>query len=656
MLRQLRFICLLMLVALSSCAQKYDQTSISEADSTTLKLYDQKALFYKQKDADSALSNADKGLKLARKLRYPPAEALMLSRLAEINGLNGNTTTATKYQQQALKIYQTLKDSTKITKATSDLGFIEGRTKEHLSEALDLLQAALNQYQYRKDSTGIANTYKRLGEVSEFNQKHKKALLYYQKAEELDKNTRATDEYYDLVGHIGQLQAKTGAPATAVAWLEKGIEKSMQSGHSKAMINLLNHAGGLLDTLGDKKKALQYHNQALQNAKLLGIPEEQARSLIGIARVLKTENAGQSIIHLKNALSISRSIGHIRLTAEIYHSLAEVYKQQQRYDQAISALEEHHHLLDSLLESDKNTKIKVLRKDYELAESRVHIENLELANIRSSYERNVSIVIALALLIILTLLTWYYFRIRKLNHALHESNQIKDRLFTIIGHDLRNPIGSITNLLGLMEEDELTPDEQRAMISEMRKQGNTSLEILNSLLSWGTAQLNGIEIKQENFRADEIINKNIAALHGQINDKHVIIEHDIHPSLGVCGDADHFDFIVRNLVSNAIKFSYPRGKIKISADTSSHPGQIIFSVSDTGKGISPAQQQQFKAENMSISFGTGGEKGTGIGLMLSKEFQKAAGHEIWLYSEEGKGTTFYFDVNSDQKPSSATQL
>lgn len=649
MLRQLRFICLFMMTAMSSCAQKQDQISISKADSTKLDLYDQKAIFYKQKDVDSALSNADKGLDLARKLGYPSAEALMLSRLAEINGLNGNPTAASKYQQQALKIYLMLRDSSRITSATSDLGMIEGRTKENPSGAMDLLQTALNQYQYRKDSIGIARTYRRMGAVSDFNQRHKKALQYYQKAEELNRTNKPTDEYYNLLGNIGRLQARTGAPDAAVAWLEKGIAKSLQSGHSKAMIKLLNHAGGLLDTLGEKKKALEYHNNAFQNAKLLGLPEEQARSLIGIARVLKTENSGQSITHLKNALSISRGIGHTRLTAEIYHSLAEVYKQQQRFDLALSALEEHHRLLDSLLESDKNTKIKVLQKDYELAESRIHIENLQLANIERTYERNVSMVIAISLLIILTLLTWYYFRIRKLNRDLRESNQIKDRLFTIIGHDLRNPIGSITSLLALMEEDELTPDEQRMMITEMRKQGNTSLEILNSLLNWGKAQLNGIEVKMENFKASTIIDRNITALQGQIHDKQVVIENSISPLLGICGDADHFDFIVRNLISNAVKFSYPGGKIKVSADTSSQPGQVIFSVSDTGKGISPAQQQQFKTENIAISFGTGGEKGTGIGLMLSKEFQKAAGQEIWLYSEEERGAAFYFNVkNQDQ--------
>lgn len=142
------------------------------------------------------------------------------------------------------------------------------------------------------------------------------------------------------------------------------------------------------------------------------------------------------------------------------------------------------------------------------------------------------------------------------------------------------------------------------MISVTRKQGDASLEILTSLLNWGETQLKGIHIIPVNFLALPLINKNLKALQKPIADKSIEILNHIPSDLMIFGDADHFDFIIRNLASNAIKFSFPLGKIEISADFASVGGQVVFSVKDNGKGVSIAQQEQFLSSNMDVEFGT----------------------------------------------------
>lgn len=384
-------------------------------------------------------------------------------------------------------------------------------------------------------------------------------------------------------------------------------------------IAALNHSGEAHRKNKNKERALYYHNQALQKARRYNLYEDQIRSLMGIAHVLKTDDADQSIIHLKNALQLADSIGHQQLSAEIYRSLSEIYRQQANYQQALQALEEHHRIADQLVQNDKNQKIALLQK---------------------TYQRNVIFLVAIAILVILLILFYDIRKTKKLNAKLHAANQIKDKLFAIIGHDLRNPIGSITDVLALMEHDELTADEQRHMISQMRKQGDVSLEILNSLLSWGQAQLNGIAVHPVVFHPHKIVTSNITALQGKADEKHLKILNQVPAAIQIKADQDHFDFVMRNLLSNAIKFSHDQGKITIAANTTT-PNQIVFSVKDEGVGISPAQQQAFLAEQLDVSFGTKGEKGTGIGLMLSKEFQKANGGAIWLESSIGEGSTFY---------------
>lgn len=384
-------------------------------------------------------------------------------------------------------------------------------------------------------------------------------------------------------------------------------------------IDKLNRSGVQHHAAGHKAKALEYHNKALQLAKKHNLHEDQIRSLIGIAKVLKTDDANQSIVHLKRALQLAKSIQHQELSSEILHSLSEIYRQQANYKQSLEALEEHHRIADNMLQREKDQKLAIVEK---------------------TYQRNAILTIAIASFIIMALLFYYLRKTRQLNVRLQTANQIKDKLFTIIGHDLRNPIGSITNVLAMMEDDDLTPDEQRHMISQMRQQGDISLEILNSLLNWGKAQLNGITINPLEFDPAAVVSSNITALQGKAAEKALTIQNHILPGFKIKADQDHFDFIIRNLLANAIKFSRDGGKIEINVKQES--ARNVFSVKDEGIGISVTQQKAFLSQKMDIAYGTKGEKGTGIGLMLSKEFLQAGAGEIWLESKEGEGTIVYF--------------
>lgn len=635
----LSMMCLFALIACGNVNNKDHR--ISSKDSIKVRQYEQKSIVRQNTAPDSALYFAEKGLKLSRRLHYKFGEGLMLNRFAAINGQFGNLKLAVKYQKQALEIFKNLKKTNESTEAVCSLGLLVGR-QGNLKTGSNLIEEALKVYQKKRDTTGIAKAYFKLGELNELNGHSDIALKYYAQAEQFRKGMPLSDDYLTLIDHIGRTNARLGRHQQALNYYQVGIAKSGATKNTKAHIAFLNHAGTTLNVLGNKTGALSYQEQSLRKSRESGLPEEEVRSLIAVATTLKGEDASLSITHLKNALGIARSIGHKELSSEIYKSLSDMYRQQLRYEEALIALEQHHNLLDSLQNANKVHKIAVLQSSYELAESRLHIETLKLTNKQRTYQRNLSLLSALAVLMILTVLTIYFVRTARLNKRLQESNQIKDKLFSIIGHDLRNPIGGITQLLAIMDEEELDPKEYHAMISEMRKQGDVSLEILNALLNWGEAQLKGIHVKPSNFNAEDIIAKNIAALHIQANAKSVLITTQISPELTVYGDVNHFDFVIRNLLSNAIKFSHPSGVIEIVANVNAMSDHVVFSVKDTGKGISKTQQELFLKANLDIFFGTDGEKGTGIGLMLSKEFIKANNGKIWVESEEGKGSTFYF--------------
>lgn len=213
---------------------------------------------------------------------------------------------------------------------------------------------------------------------------------------------------------------------------------------------------------------------------------------------------------------------------------------------------------------------------------------------------------------------------------------------SIIGHDLRSPIGGIPQLLTMIEDGEIRQEERAEIFAMIKRQAEVSLEILNSLLSWGQTQLTGIEVHLTFFNPGKVVLKNIEAFNVQLQKKSIEIVNEIPDTLVVHGDINHFDFIIRNLLSNAIKFSYDDGIIYVSSNLTSANDHVVFSVKDLGRGITAQQLRKFPLESLDVTFGTDGKKGTGFGLMLSKEFIKANQGRLWVESIQENGTTFYF--------------
>ena len=306
----------------------------------------------------------------------------------------------------------------------------------------------------------------------------------------------------------------------------------------------------------------------------------------------------------------------------------------------MAALEDQHYLLDSLLRSDTAKDVAALDSSHLLERSREKIGNLQQLNRVEKISLNLGLVTLLVVLLLGVLLWRYLRKIRRLNEELTNSNRVKDTLFSVIGHDLKGPAGSAAQLFELMETEDFTPEEMKGMLTELRKQTKASLELLQSLFEWGKAQLQGIKVNPSDFQVQPVIERCIHLLSRQAAQKHLRLTAEIPGDLKLHADADHFEFIIRNLLSNAIKFSYEGGTIHIDGELASH-NEVIVSVKDNGMGISTDQQAVFLTSNLKVNFGTQNEKGSGLGLLLTKDFIKANQGRIWLESEGGKGTTFY---------------
>lgn len=286
-----------------------------------------------------------------------------------------------------------------------------------------------------------------------------------------------------------------------------------------------------------------------------------------------------------------------------------------------------------------------LQNAYELNQYKAREQQFRFEENRRIFRQRVSYGVIITVLVILGIVMFYYYRMRKLNLMLHhindelqELNTVKDKLFSILGHDLRSPFVSVINMVEIIDDDELEPEQRKALLNQLQKTTKVSLETLDNLLRWGQKQIKGTPIHPSAFNARLVINKVTDFLLDVAANKHITIENQVSEQTGIYADADHFEFIIRNLVSNAIKFSNVNGKVVITAEQKN--GEVAVTVKDNGVGIAPEKLADILDSTNVSTRGTSNEKGTGLGLLLCKEFAELNGGRISVESKIGEGSAF----------------
>jgi signal transduction histidine kinase len=614
------------------------------ADTTTVRLYGKLSRFYMTTQPDSATFYIGKGLNIARKINDRLGEGLMLSLLGSIHEIHGNLELAEKYDLEAVAIFEEIGDKKAIAQGKNGLGVIEGK-KGNYAKATTYFLEALELHKAVNNVPGVVQCYIKLGTVNDFNRNFKMALDYYNKAMELNKNDTTNNAYFTLLNNLGIIYAKTGDMKKALSYFEKGLPGSNNPKFIDIHIDLLNSAMKASAILGYRAKAIDYHNKAISKARDYDLPDDEARALINYADELLGDNTALAIDYYNKALPLLNRAGNREFAAEVNFGLSLLHKKLGNFQLAYTALEQYQKIHDSLFNINKTRELASLFASYELNESKSKIKELELNNEKTIAERNLVIGCISAIMLILFILWFYYRKTEKLNAQLRETNLVKDKIFSIIGHDLKTPVNGLVQTLDLLDTGIIDEDQRKFIISTLKKQTAHTYDTLDALLRWGQAQLQGVTVNLQPIQPKEIIKRNIDMLQKQADEKFITIQDNTNEAITVMADANHIEFIVRNLLSNAIKFTDTNGSIEISATNSPSAKEIIFSIKDNGKGISKEQVEKFASSNIKVAYGTKGEKGTGLGLLLTKEFIKANKGKIWLESKEGKGTTFFFQLN-----------
>lgn len=409
--------------------------------------------------------------------------------------------------------------------------------------------------------------------------------------------------------------------------------------------------GDLYSLKKDFKQALTYFNKSLEYFSILENEAQTINPLNGIAEVYyKTGKLDEA----KEIALRSERIGEKNQTLSELNSvislLADIYKEEGDYKKAYEYSIKNRVLNDSLNIHQRNQEIQVLEAEYNFEKKEEELRREQ--SIKLKNQRIVLSSVTSFFLISLVFLFVFYsskknkekanLRLESLNKDLEETNKIKNQLFSIIAHDLRNPLSSLYGLVTLLEMKAADKKELDRLIPELVSRFKHTSTLLNNLLNWSKSQMQGYKIVPAIFDVNVLFRNNIELLSHRFKEKEITVVIKNEKPLSVLADKNMIDLVILNLLSNALKYCDKKDEVTIYSE--SKPGFITFSVKDTGTGIPENKIDLLFTSSFYSTNGTRNERGTGLGLMLCKEFIEKNDGKIWVESDFGQGTTFHFTL------------
>lgn len=549
--------------------------------------------------------------------------------------------------------------------------------------ALKSMLTAKRYFEKQADTLNLATAYNNIGLLYHENlNEQEPAIRHFKRAARLD---NAAGQHWNLSRDIYNLSlvfAENQEYDSSVFYLDSALVLKKEAGDEGGLAMVYNSMGNLNTKTGNYREAEGYYQKSQEIVKRYGIAEGLYHTNLGLGVV--NDSMGRPAVaerHYLEALKATEVVKETVLLAEVYGQLYLHYKKSKNYKAALGAHEQMLRYQDSVaaLKSDEallglKTRYETNLRENERALAQARQKQEQAAREQETFIKRVLILIAaLLLLITITLLVAYRsrnkaYKVAKLQkneleivnarlqaktEELNEINSAKDKLFSVISHDLRGPLASLDSCLEILITEELPEEDRNALIEDLRTETHNTLKTLDDLLSWSRIQIGGGMINKSGFDLDELIAE-VKDLYLPLA-KHKDIAVKYQAAAGPChAHADPYQVrtVVRNLLSNAIKFTPPSGTVGI--DTRLKNGRWHITVTDQGKGIGPEELEKIKApDSYYSSRGTSGEKGTGVGLLLSFEFVERHGSQLEFEKLEPTGTRASFSVE-EAPPSSST--
>lgn len=604
-----------------------------------------------------------------KKARTDTDKIKILNELAYKN-LYSNPMEGMQYGEIALNLATKIKWKKGMSIANNHLGICHWVTANH-QKSIYYFQNSLSNYQDLKDQVGIANAYKNLGALHLETNKYKAAFFYFHQAYKIDRlSLNKTQMANDLTG-IGDAFFKLENYTKALGFYEKAKENYFSDynldGVGVSYINI----GKAYSSQQKYAKAIENYNKALDNLtkkELLyyvgNANLELGKAYYNLAmedKSAKTKNLNLSLQYSNQAINTFNKIKTFDKINECNLELYKAYKETGNHKLALEYHEKYLKVKETDLTYKTNIKLGELKtkREFELKDKKIEIQKLKI----KSDSRKVYLLISIMIttLILLSVFLWLYLSKRSRNKLLLEknmeisnANKQKDRFFSIIAHDLRGPFVGFLGLTEILSTDidTMEKEEIQFLAVNLKSSAQNLENLLENLLEWSRMEQGLIPFTPSKNNLRQITEECISISQAAIAKKEIQIQNKIADDTIVFADNYMLHTIIRNVLSNAVKFT-PKGGI-ISIQSKKDSKNTIFSITDSGIGMNAKMIENiFKLDVRTNRKGTENEPSSGLGLILCKEFMEKHGGKIWVESEENKGTTFYcsfpFKYNNAKK-------
>lgn len=532
---------------------------------------------------------------------------------------------AIDYFYQALDRSEQVHDSIQEAKANYNLGKVYNELEEY-DESISFFEKSLKTSQTLKDSALVAKIFQNIA-ISYQNKKDiSNALKYNEKANKLAVLIKDTVMIIDVTNNFG-----------TIAYDQQKLDESL-SFYRKAL--------DLYRVINDKHGiAFAYNN-------------------IGLVYLDKKEYE-KSLNYFNKSLALATELDLLDFKGDIYGNLTIYYEQIKDYKKAYYYYDQFNIVHDSLAGEKKHKMISQVQAKYQLQKNNRELE--ELKNKNQSQQNTINsaksvqgYLVALALLFVILITATFYllFKEKKLarelklrTEELHHLNVSKDKFFSIIAHDLKNPFNVLVSYTSILKTDlqMFSDNELQQIISDLNQAAENGFNLLQNLLLWTRSQTNRIHVFKTNFNLSDIFEQVKSLVELNLLAKNQTLTLNIDQHLTVYADKDMISTILRNLVFNAIKFSSQGAEIVVKAELNG--SSVRVDVIDSGIGIATENiEKLFMIDDNTTTQGTEGETGTGLGLVICREFIEKNDGSIWVKSKLGEGSAFSFTVprGSDQ--------
>ncbi len=580
---------------------------------------------------DSAIQLARETLAHATKNGYKRMEGISYYIMSKAYWAKADYSRSAEYSFKALRIFENTSDVTMWGKCLLAVArtFIDLQNLPHGRKYID---RALTLGQSKNDELLIAEAYRELSMLLSETHQYDSALYY------ADLGIRLFEKFND------------------------SLDVSILYGR-KAKIYFL---------LGDYKESEVYNRRSMLydslvgNRRALGITYYQAA--LDKVHLKKIDSA---IVLLRKSIAISKEIRNVSALIKAHTLMANIYLEKKKPFDAVEQLKIASLYKDTLYSTEKSGQIQEMESLYELSSKEKTIQQLAQDNLtQQQIVTNQRFFVALLMVgvLILGLSVYFLTRFRKLqektNHelatknaaieqqkeeiqsqaeTLQQLNDLKSKLFSVISHDLRGPMGTLRTLLELLTREKVTQEEFITISDKIKNSLSVTERTLENLLNWSLSQMEGIKAEPRVIEVKNTIDETCSLMLETAQRKMINIQNNISHEVWVKADSDQLQLILRNIIHNAIKFSKPSDTIVVSAEKDLP--FCIISVKDNGIGMTNDELHMLiETKHYFSKAGTLKEKGTGLGLLLCKEFIKLNGGEMNIKSTINEGTQVTFTL------------